>query len=836
MRGEPAYGTADGIATRGPVAPSDATLEQGVVTGPAVEDVLPRPTDQRVVAGAAAERVVAGAGDQDVVAVAAVRRELDGVGRQARGVHRVVAGQGVDREQVPGGLGAGDVDLGGQAEDGNPGRVAGDHHRVVAIGAVDDDGVGLAVAGAAAGGRRQVDVDRGHVRAGQVVDGDGVRPAQGVEVNLLHAVEVHRDGGHVAEEDGVVASGGDGNVLVDVGAVEEHRVVAVPALDGVAAVAGVPHEGVVAWPHQRHVVATTAVDHVVAVAAEDEVVAVAAVDRELDRVGPQRPGVDDVVPAQAVERQLVQGRVLEEDVHVGVKPEDVEPADVARDPERIGALGAVDGDGVSFAVGAAVGAAQVQADLRHVGPGEVVDDDVVRPTQRPELDVLDPVEVHRDVAGVAEEADAGAVGGDVDAVADVGAEEQHLIVAALPLDGVAAVTRVPLEDVVAGTHAGDVVALVAVDEVVAVAAQQQVGTLAAEDPVVARAAVQGQLDDTGRQCGGRQAVVAVQRLDAERVVGPLGVGDVHRGRQPDHGGRGPLAEDVDGVVAVGAVDDDGVGLAVAAAARGAQVQVDLGQGGAGQVVDGDGVAPAQGVDVEPLHVVEVHRHAGNVPGEVDLRAVGRDDDVLVDVGAVEDQRVVAALAVDPVAAVAGVPDERVVPGTADHHVVAAAAVDEVVAVAAEQPVGALAADDGVVARPAVYRQVDQVGAQSGGVHAVIAAVGVEDQVLGGADVQEERGRVDAVEANAGAVGGDGEGLGDVAAVDLDGVVAGAALVEGAAVAGVPDHAVVARLAEDLVVAPAAGQDVVAGAAEQQVVAALAEQDVVARLTEELVVA
>ena len=84
----------------------------------------------------------------------------------------------------------------------------------------------------------------------------------------------------------------------------------------------------------------------------------------------------------------------------------------------------------------------------------------------------------------------------------------------------------------------------------------------------------------------------------------------------------------------------------------------------------------------------------------------------------------------------------------------------------------------------------------------------------GADVQEERGRVDAVEADAGAVGGDGERLGDVAADDLDGVVAGAALVEGAAVAGVPDHAVVARLAEDLVVARAAGQDVVAGAAEQ----------------------
>ena len=73
----------------------------------------------------------------------------------------------------------------------------------------------------------------------------------------------------------------------------------------------------------------------------------------------------------------------------------------------------------------------------------------------------------------------------------------------------------------------------------------------------------------------------------------------------------------------------------------------------------------------------------------------------------------------------------------------------------------------------------------------------------------------------------GEDLGAVAAVDLDGVDAGAALVEVGVVAGVPDHAVVAGLAEDLVVAVAAGQHVVARAAEQEVDAALAEQRVVA---------
>ena len=92
----------------------------------------------------------------------------------------------------------------------------------------------------------------------------------------------------------------------------------------------------------------------------------------------------------------------------------------------------------------------------------------------------------------------------------------------------------------------------------------------------------------------------------------------------------------------------------------------------------------------------------------------------------------------------------------------------------------------------------------------------------------------AVEAHARAVGGDGEDLGAVAAVDLDGVDVGAALVQVGVVARVPDHAVVAGLAEHLVVGVAAGQRVVALAAEQEVEAALAEQRVVAALAEQLV--
>ena len=88
---------------------------------------------------------------------------------------------------------------------------------------------------------------------------------------------------------------------------------AVLALDGVAAVAGIPDEGVVAGAQQGQVVAAVAVDRVVPVAAEqrldalaagERVVAVAAVERQRDRCRGQAGGVDRVVAAEAVDGEL----------------------------------------------------------------------------------------------------------------------------------------------------------------------------------------------------------------------------------------------------------------------------------------------------------------------------------------------------------------------------------------------------------------------------------------------------------------------------------------------------------------------------------------------------
>ena len=66
------------------------------------------------------------------------------------------------------------------------------------------------------------------------------------------------------------------------------------------------------------------------------------------------------------------------------------------------------------------------------------------------------------------------------------AVEQQRVDVGLAFDRVAAVARIPLEGVLAGTEQGHVVALVAVDEVVAVAADQPVVAVAAEDRIVAR--------------------------------------------------------------------------------------------------------------------------------------------------------------------------------------------------------------------------------------------------------------------------------------------------------------------------------------------------------------
>src|SRR5262249_30404545 len=140
-------------------------------------------------------------------------------------------------------------------------------------------------------------------------------------------------------------------------------------------------------------------------------------------------------------------------------------------------------------------------------------------------------------------------------------------------------------------------------------------------------AIEGELDDARGKRGGGQAVVAVEALDDEGVVGRFGAGDVDRGRESEDGHRVACAEDVDDVVAVRAVDGDDVGggLAGAAADGAGEADIERGEAGAGEAVDGDVVDAAESVEVDAFETVDVHRDIADVACEFDALAVGGDD-------------------------------------------------------------------------------------------------------------------------------------------------------------------------------------------------------------------
>ena len=193
------------------------------------------------------------------------------------------------------------------------------------------------------------------------------------------------------------------------------------------------------------------------------------------------------------------------------------------------------------------------------------------------------------------------------------------------------------------------------------------------------------------------------------------------------------------------------------------------------------------------------------------------------------------MTLDDVTAVAGIPLEDVVACSEQPGVHALVSVDEVVARSAEETVGAVAAEDRVIAIAAVDGDGDEGREVTRRGERVVAAVGVEHELLRRADVDAERGRVHSVEAHTCPVGGRAERLRTIASVDLRGIDAVTAFVQVGVVSRVPDHEVVARLAECLIVGVAAGERVVVGAAEELVSSAFAEERVVAGLPDEQVV-
>ena len=168
-------------------------------------------------------------------------------------------------------------------------------------------------------------------------------------------------------------------------------------------------------------------------------------------------------------------------------------------------------------------------------------------------------------------------------------------------------------------------------------------------------------------------VVAAEAIDDD-AVGRLEAGDRHLGGQTRHRDHAVVVDDVIASLPLVRVDDDRVHLAVAgrrpAAARSMLTLLTSVPVRSLTVMVSAPPSASKSIVSTPLTSIVTLATSREKRSAL---AVGRDVDVLGDVGAVELQRVGAGLALDDVAAVARVPDERVVAGAEEGNVVAVAA-------------------------------------------------------------------------------------------------------------------------------------------------------------------
>src|SRR5207253_1835827 len=108
---------------------------------------------------------------------------------------------------------------------------------------------------------------------------------------------------------------------------------------------------------------------------------------------------------------------------------------------------------------------------------------------------------------------------DVEEFADGGAVEDHAVAASLALDHIAAMTGIPLEDIVAMTQQNRVVSLVAVDEVIVVAADEHIRAIATKQRIVTGPSIHGDLDQGCQIAARREGVIAAIGVEYEKLAG-----------------------------------------------------------------------------------------------------------------------------------------------------------------------------------------------------------------------------------------------------------------------------------------------------------------------------
>ena len=270
--------------------------------------------------------------------------------------------------------------------------------------------------------------------------------------------------------------------------------------------------------------------------------------------------------------------------------------------------------------------------------------------------------------------------------AAAGAVEDHRVVAVLALEDVAAVTGIPDERVVAGTHQSRVAPpLPSIESFPSPPIDFSTpGPPAIRSPPAPPSSVNA--IDPAARADGREAVHAAEAVDDE-LVGRVLMQHCHLGRQAADGDAVCVTADRDVVVAGGAVDGDVVGLVVAggSAESAGEVEVDA-------CVTPVPVrsltltwsAPPRALKVTvSIPAVSMVMLAG-LRKNLSRLPLAEMSTCSAACGAVEDHRVVAVLALEDVAAVTGIPDERVVAGTHQSRVGAAIAVDRVIATGADQ--------------------------------------------------------------------------------------------------------------------------------------------------------
>nr|WP_249779420.1 hypothetical protein [Bradyrhizobium sediminis] len=354
------------------------------------------------------------------------------------------------------------------------------------------------------------------------------------------AVEGERIDTSLALDDVAAVSGIPG-IPVVAGAEQRHvvarstgdDVIAIAALDEVAAaagldriVAGAPLEEIAAGAGPDEVIAGTAIGHIVSTTSDDKIIAIiarevvaagtadqnivavateqdisaitgvdrivtsAAIDREPDLTGNERRSVDGVVAIETIDDERIIGALRMIDDHLRGQPPDGDGCAAAGDIDAIVARSPVNDHGIRLAVAiAGARGCQVDSDLPDAGTGEIVDRDGVGAARSRNLDALDAVEVHRNGPDVSKKRRAAATGRDIDTFADIGAVELQRVGARPALDHVAAVARIPDEQVVAVAEQRCVIAATTRNGVIAIAADQQIVAVATEQDVIAAATV-----------------------------------------------------------------------------------------------------------------------------------------------------------------------------------------------------------------------------------------------------------------------------------------------------------------------------------------------------------